>query len=507
MDQEHQDYIRLHEISREARVLESISSLLDWDQETYMPPDASGIRSEQLKTLAGVIHKKRISRPFANALDKLIDIKTGKLRSRHLNDAQNAALIEWRRDYLIQKALPNKFVEQLAALTSQTINVWHHAKKQDSFQQFAPFLEKLILMARKKADLLGYKEHPYDALLDHYEPHTTTKEVAQLFAHLRKSITALLKKIVAAKQVDDSFLYGDFSSEQQLEFGKILMKAMNYDMAKGRLDLSMHPFSSSPHPTDCRITTRIHRNCLMDSIMAVLHETGHALYEMGLPLDHFGSPLGEAISMGIHESQSRWWETRIGQSKPFWHYFLPLLQKQFKGKLAGVTLESFYKAINKVVPSMIRVEADEVTYTLHVILRFELERALIEGSMTVKEIPEAWNAKMKELLGIKPTTNAEGCLQDIHWSMGAFGYFPAYALGNLYTSHFFLGFERDFPKWKEKVAKGDLGFINRWLNEQIHQHGRRYPSRELLEKVSGKPFSADAYTKYLNEKYTEIYGL
>lgn len=506
MDQEHKDYIKLHGISREARVLEGISSLLDWDQETYMPSDGAGIRSEQLKTLAGIIHKKRTGRPFSAALSKLIDIKTGNLHAHHLNEAQNAALKEWRRDYLIQKALPNKFVEKFASLTSQSINVWHHAKQQDAFKQFAPFLEQLIVMSRQKADYLGYKEHPYDALLDHYEPHTTTKEVTILFEHLRKSVTALLKKIMAGKQIDDSFLHGNFSHEKQIEFVKLLMKAMNYDLVKGRLDLSEHPFSSACHPTDSRITTRIHKTSLMNSLMAVMHETGHALYEMGLPTDHYGSPLGDAISMGMHESQSRWWETRIGQSKPFWTYFFPLLQKEFKGQLDHVSLDSFYKAINKVTPSLTRVEADEVTYSLHVILRFELERSLIEGSLAVRDIPEAWNAKMHELLGVTPKNNAEGCLQDIHWSMGAFGYFPAYTLGNLYTAHFFTGFERDFPKWKEKVAQGDLSFINQWLSREIHQHGRRYTSRELLQKVNGKPFSADAYTKYLTHKYTELYS-
>lgn len=505
MDQEHKDYIKLHGISREIRILEGISSHLDWDQETYMPPDGAGIRAEQLKTLAGIIHKKRIGRPFASALNKLIDLKSGKLRAHHLNEAQNAALGEWRRDYLIHKALPQKFVEKFASLTSQSIHVWHHAKEHNSFQQFAPFLEQLIVMSRKKADYLGYKEHPYDALLDHYEPHTTTKEVTALFGHLRQSITALLKKITSSKEIDDSFLSGKFSHEKQMEFGKLLMKSTGYEMTKGRLDLSGHPFSSASHPTDSRITTRIHKTGLMDSLMAVLHETGHALYEMGLPIDHYGSPLGEAISMGMHESQSRWWETRIGLSKPFWSYFFPLLQQEFKAQLGKITLDQFYKGINKVSPSLIRIESDEVTYSLHVILRFELERALIEGSLAVRDIPEAWNAKMQELLGITPKNNAEGCLQDIHWSMGAFGYFPAYTLGNLYTSHFFLGFERDFPKWQERVAKGELDFINSWLGQKIYQHGRRYTSKELLQNVSGKPFSAEAYTKYLTNKYTDLY--
>lgn len=501
MDQQHKDYERLHHLSREARVLQGISSLLDWDQETYMPPDAAGIRADQLKALAGIIHKKRTGPPFAKALNALIDIKSGKITASRLNIQQKAALKEWRRDYIQHKALPNKFVEDFAGLTSQSIQVWHHAKQHNAFQQFAPFLDKIVVMNRKKAELLGYQEHPYDALLDEYEPNVTTKEVGTLFKHLRQSITALLKKIMAAKPADDSFLHGNFSQSQQIDFGKVLLKALNYDMDKGRLDLSGHPFSSSCHPTDSRITTRIHATDVMGSIMAVLHEAGHALYEMGLPVEHYGSPLGEALSMGMHESQSRWWETRIGLSKPFWQHFFPQLKKHFKGKLDDVSLDAFYKAINKVTPSLIRIEADEVTYSLHVILRFELERALIEGSLSVREIPDAWNAKMQELLGLTPQTNSEGCLQDIHWSMGAFGYFPAYTIGNLYTAHLFQGFEKEHPEWQERVSRGELVFINSWLAKSVYQHGRRYSSKELLLNATGKPFSAEAYVKYLEGKY------
>lgn len=506
MDQEHKDYEALHRVSREARVLQGVSALLEWDAETYMPADGAGIRAEQLKILAGLVHKKKTGPVFSKALGKLIDIKSGNVIAPHLSSAQKAAVKEWRRAYVLQKALPKKFVEEFAGLTAQAMQVWHHAKEHNTFQQFAPFLDKLVAMSRKRAELLGYKEHPYDALLDLYEPHLTTKEVTTLFGHLRKSIKTLLKKITQAKPVDDSFLNGNFSHSQQLEFGKVLLKAVNYDMAKGRLDLSAHPFSSSCHPTDSRVTTRIHPTGLMNSLMAVLHEAGHGLYEMGLPVEHYGSPLGEPISMGMHESQSRWWETRIGLSKPFWQHFFPQLKQYFKGQLDHVSLDAFYKAINKVEPTLIRVEADEVTYGLHVILRFELELALIEGSLSVREIPEAWNAKMQELLGITPKTNREGCLQDIHWAWGAFGYFPSYTIGNLYTSHLFQGFEKDYPDWQKRVAKGELAFINDWLAKSVYQHGHRYSSNELLKQATGKPFSAEAYTKYLTQKYASLHN-
>lgn len=503
MNHNDQNYKRLHEVSRNSRILQGITSILDWDQETYMPSDATAIRSEQLKVMAGIVHKSKTGRPFANALGKLIDIESGKILAPSLPPEQQAALLRWRRDYRIDKALPKRFVENWAKLSSQAMHTWQHARQQDAFQQFAPFLEKLVSMARKKADLLGYKVHPYDALLDLYEQDFDTTHLDVLFGSLRTSVSQLMKKIVAEQNADDHFLFGEFSHDQQVKFSHLLLKAMHYDMSKGRLDFSAHPFSSSSHPTDSRITTRIHPKSVMSNISAVMHEAGHAFYEMGLPVEQYGSPLGESISLGVHESQSRWWETRIGLSKPFWKHFLPLLQEHFKGQLSGISLDQFYRAINKVEPSLIRIESDEVTYSLHIILRYELEKALIEGSMKVRDIPEAWNAKMQELLGIRPPNNREGCLQDIHWSMGAFGYFPSYTLGNLYCAHLFTKFEKDNPNWEERVAKGELLFIKEWLNKEVHKHGRRYTSKELMEKVVGKPFTADAYLNYLQKKYTK----
>lgn len=501
MNADQKNYQKLFQISRENRTLQGVSSLLDWDQETYMPPKGAGIRADQLKILAGIVHKGQTSRSYATALEKLIELKSGKILAKSLKEDQKAALREWRRDYLLAKALPNSFVEEYAKLTSQAIQAWHYAKSQNAFNQFAPFLEKLIAMSRKKAELIGYKKHPYDALLDAYEPGATTEEVTGLFSHLRTSITKLLKQIMASQDINDSFLFGKFPESQQLKFSHLLLKAMDYDMSMGRLDLSGHPFSSSCHPTDSRITTRIHPTSLMSNISAVMHETGHALYEMGLPVEQYGSPLGEAISLAMHESQSRWWETRIGHSKSFWKYFLPSLKEHFKGKLDKISLDQFHRAINKVNPSFIRIEADEVTYSLHVILRFELERSLIEGSLKVRDVPEAWNAKMKELLGVTPPTNREGCLQDIHWSMGAFGYFPTYTLGNLYAAHLFEAFERDHSDWEKRVSSGELLFIKEWLHKSVYQYGRQYSSKELLKKITGKPFSAEAYTKYLSEKF------
>ncbi len=502
-----QDYKNLHQLSLNGQLLSSVSQLLEWDQETYMPTDAESIRSEQLKLLAGLSHQERISSKFTEALEKLIDLKSGNIIATGLNEAQNSALKRWRRDYIIDTALPAQFVEEFAQLSSISQSAWRKARKEQSFEQFAPFLDKIISMSRKKAELIGYKDHPYDALLDLYEPETTTKEISTLFATLGTDISALLKKISSTEQVVDSFLFGDFDHKKQLELGMSLLNELGYARSRGRLDISVHPFSASMHPTDSRITTRIHATSLMSNISTVMHEAGHALYEMGLPVDQYGSPLGQPISYGMHESQSRWWETRIGKSKAFCEYYLPRLQKSFPDELDKISLDQFYKAINRAQASLIRVEADEVSYPLHIVLRFELERALIDGSLSVRDIPEAWNAKMNELLGVVPKNNSEGCLQDVHWSMGAFGYFPSYALGNIYASHIFPAFEQSYPDWKARLATGEFLFIKEWLNQNVHRYGRQYTTQELMEKITQQPFTANAYTDYLTNKYSEIYGL
>lgn len=505
MTQAEKDFANLFVHSKKIRLLESISGLLEWDQETHMPPGGAQVRAEQIELIASLIHQERTSRTFASSLSKLIDLKSGKTTASGLNPQQRAALREWRRDYTKAIALPNDFVKQFAHLAAEGVTVWTKARKENCFKTFSPYLEKIVSLSRKKADYLGYDDHPYDALLDCFEPDMNCKLISPIFQKLQQGITALVKKIIPCKQVDDSFLHGKFSVQKQLDFSKKILQTMGYDLQKGRLDLSTHPFSVSMHPFDSRITSRIHPTSIFDCISSVMHEAGHGLYEMGLLADYYGSPLCEAVSTAIHESQSRFWETRIGQTKPFWHHFLPLLKKEFKGKFDSVTLEQFYHAINKVEPSFIRVESDEVTYSLHVILRYELEKQLIEGSLKVKEVPEAWNDKMEKYLGVRPSDDRQGCLQDIHWSMGSFGYFPTYALGNLYAAHLFEVFEKAHPDWQKKVEKGELLFIKEWLGEMVHKHGRAYPAAELLKRLDGGELSPKPYLNYLTQKYQKIY--
>ena len=478
----------LKTLSEKAAVLKGIDSILNWDQETYMPPGAGSARAQQLKLLAGLYHEAKTSAEFKRALSHLVDLKTGKVLVNSLTDEEKGSLREWRRDYLLESKLPATFVEEFSQLTSTAIEVWKIARQENSFQKFAPYLDKIVQMSRKRAEFLGYQDHPYDALLDLYEPSLTTKVVQKVFDDVQKSIVPLLK---GYKQKKVPFKK-KMSIDKQLSLSHELLEKVGYDFNHGRLDLSIHPFSSSPHPTDNRITTRIQVEDPLSNILTTLHEAGHALYEMGLPLDKWGTPAGESASMAIHESQSRFWETRIGLSKPFWKLMAPKL---------GVSADTLYKVVNHVKPGFIRVDADEVTYPLHVILRFRLEKGLIEGSLKVRDIPAVWNEQMKSLLGITPRNDSEGCLQDIHWSMGAFGYFPTYLLGTLYASHLFEGFRKDHSDWEKRVELGDLIFIKEWLNKKIHKHGRTFQPLDLIEQASGKPFSPRAFLNYLSEKY------
>jgi len=500
-------FVALHDISKQTALLSSIESHLDWDQNTYLPPDAVALRSQQLEWMAHLVHKSRTSSSFVKALSRLVDIESGEVVDSSLSAEKIAALREWRRDYLHLSKLPSAFVKKFTKITATAQHVWAKAKKEDSFSLFAPHLEKIVSLCRKKADLLGFKEHPYDALLDLFEPELTTSFLIPLFTRLKPSLTALLKKIHAQPVPDTSFLEGNFPHGIQMQFGHLLMKAMGLNPEFCRLDESVHPFCSGMHPTDIRMTTRIVPSLLVPHIFSVIHEGGHALYERGLPESRFGSPLGQAVSCSIHESQSRFWETLLGRSFPFWRYFYPVLQEYFPSAFQAVSIEDFYKAINKVKPSLIRVEADEVTYSLHIIVRFEIEKALLEGALKVSDIPDAWNEKMRTYLGISPDSNSVGCLQDIHWSMGALGYFPSYSLGNLYAAQFFETFERTHPHWKDLVAKGDLSFIREWLKTEIHQWGRMYTPQELVQKVTGKPLSEEPFVRYLEHKFGALYHL
>jgi carboxypeptidase Taq len=500
-------YDKLLNLSKTIALMSSIEGLLDWDLETYMPKDAIDVRAQQCELLASLIHRQKTSKSFAAALSALIDIETGEIKDDRLNVAQIAALHQWRRDTQKSVKLPNAFVKQFARTTSTASHVWRTAKEHNDFKAFAPHLEKIVSLSRKKADILGFTEHPYDALLDLYEPEMKTSILTPIFSKLKLPLTQLLKDISVKTPFLEDFLYRHCPKHKQLEFSHKILHKMGFYPSTSRLDTSAHPFCNGMHPKDTRMTTKVHPENIMSCIGAVLHEGGHGLYNMDLPVEHYGSPLGQQVSLGIDESQSRWWETLIGQSYFFWQHFFPLLQEEFSEQFGSVLLEDFYRAINAVKPGLIRIEADEVTYNLHVVLRFELEKALIEGTLKVKEVPEFWGTKMREYLGISPEFDGQGCLQDIHWSLGYIGYFPTYTLGNLYSVQFFDTFEKAHPNWKERVAKGSLDFIRDWLKENIHKHGRQYTPAELCQKITGKPLSEEPYVSYLKKKYSTLYHL
>jgi len=504
------DYQKVLAISKVAALYTSVQSLLQWDQETYMPAEAIEYRALQAEAIASLLHKQKTSNKFSLALSKLIDLPTGLILDPNLSEPKRAALREWRRDYLQHTKLPAAFVRNLASTVAQATHVWANAKQHNDFASFAPYLEKIIGLNRKKADLLGYDEHPYDALLDLYEPDTKTAFIASLFTRLKGPLQKQLKRIMASPTYATALSAQDllkrpFASDKQWQLAQKILQALGFKAQTSRLDHSTHPFCRRIAPRDVRMTTTILEDSLIPHLLAVLHEAGHGLYTEGLPAQHYGSPLGEDSSLGIHESQSRWWETRIGHALPFWQYFYPQLQAYFADPFQSISLKQFYGLINVVQPSLIRIHADEVTYNLHIILRFELECALIEGHLKVKELPEAWNAKMKQYLGISPSHYALGCLQDIHWSMGAFGYFPTYTLGNLYTAQFFIAFEQQYTTWQERVANGEFGFMRTWLKENIHQYGRQFMPREIIQRVTGQDLSEKPFLHYLETKYAEIY--
>jgi len=492
------DYKILLSYGRETRLLSSLSMLLEWDQETYMPKGGIDFRSEQVELLSSLVHNAKTSEKFKIALDALINIESD------LDSRKKASLREWRRDFLIETKLPSDFVKTLAKTTSKATSSWAEAKNNNTFETFLPHLEKIVPLFRQKADYIGWKHHPYDALIDLHEPGMTTKKLDTFFSKLKPFLTNLVHDLSSKKPPDITFLSSHFPQDKQNEFNHYLMDKMGLNPKYSRLDHAEHPFCLGLHPHDVRITTHTSESNFFQGISAVMHEGGHALYELALPPEELGSPLGEYCSMGMHESQSRWWETFIGQGLPFWKFAFPKLQELFPKQLATIDLNHFYQAINHVKPSLIRIFADEVTYILHIILRYEIEKEFLEGTINLSDLPTIWNQKMEASFGIVPKTDSEGCLQDIHWACGLFGYFPTYALGNVYSGQVFQTFQKTFPDWDERIARGDLKFMRNFLSEKIHRIGREFSAHELIERITGSPLSPEPYISYLQNKYKSL---
>jgi len=498
---------RLLEIQR----INSAASVLSWDQETYMPAGGGQARAEQIAVLQGLAHQKLVSPGIESLLSQWVNPETGQAIDQpgDLWDEPSRSLLrEVWRDFSRAQKLPSDFVITLSRECSLAQQVWAEAKTKNTFSMFLPNLRTVLSLKREEARYLGYKDSPYNALLDVYEPGSTIATLEPVFAQVKARLVPLLKRITQSHvHIDDGFLRHSYDQARQLEFGRLVLTAMGYDFERGRLDLSAHPFTTSFHPTDVRVTTRVHEHELQSCLFSCIHEGGHGLYDQGLDQQYYGTPLGDSVSLGIHESQSRLWENCVGRSRPFWRFFYPILQQTFQGQLESVTTEQFYAAINRVHPSFIRVEADELTYNLHIMLRFEIEQDLIEGKIQPEDLPAIWNRKMEEYLSIVPRTDAEGVLQDVHWSFGAFGYFPTYTLGNLYSVQFFEQAILEIPHLEDEITAGRLTPLRRWLGQKIHRWGRMFTPDHLSRRITGSPINPEPFLSYVEKKYGEIYQL
>ncbi len=485
---------------KEIQTATSIEGLLEWDQETNMPAKGAETRAAQLAFVAGVGHARLIDKKFGRLLEKVEQEADPDVVA-----ATNVR--EIRRVYDRKVKLPIELVQEIARTIALAKEAWVKARKESDFPHFAPHLEKLLDLKRQVAEKIGYTAEPFDALMDEFEPGARAADVQRVFDAVKAELVPLVQALqTAPRQPNTALLERACPQPQQAAFGRRVAEAMGFDFQAGRLDITTHPFCSGFSPHDVRLTTRYDEHYLPMSLFGIMHEAGHGLYEQGLDPAHAFTPLGQSVSLGIHESQSRMWENFVGRSRSFWVHYFPQLQAEFPA-LADAALDDWYSAINTVRPSFIRVEADEVTYGLHIMLRFDLERQMMAGQLKVADIPAAWNAGMQQLLGITPPNDAQGCLQDIHWSMGIFGYFPTYALGNLYAAQFFEAARRALPDLEAQLARGELKPLREWLRANIHRHGQRYRAAELVHVVTGRPLSHGPYINYLNGKFRPLYGL
>ncbi len=476
------------------------SAVLSWDQETYMPPKGAAMRAQQLSTLAGVAHKL-----FTN--EDMGKILTGLHKDESLNERERKNVLLCLEEFEKQKRYSTEFVEEMSYTVSVCMQAWQQAKEKKDFSLYAPHLEKLINLKRKECEIIGYKKHPYDALLDQHEKGMTAAELDKLFQEVKKGLQPLVKKITTSAAISDQVFHQHYPKSSQWEFGLELLKQMGFDFEAGRQDISSHPFTIHFNNNDVRITTRINENNLSEMVWSCIHEGGHGLYEQGLPNEEYGLPLGESTSLGIHESQSRLWENNIGRSLNYWKNNLPLAKKYFPEQLRDIDANTFYKACNKVKSSLIRTNADELTYHFHIIIRFEIEKALIEDKVKIAELPGLWNSKYKEYLNLDVPDDASGILQDVHWSHGSFGYFPTYSIGSFYAAQFYTHALKQIPDLEQQLINGKFSTLLTWLRKNIHQHGKMYTSSELCEKITGEKLNFNYFLEYARKKYAEIYNI
>jgi carboxypeptidase Taq len=495
---------RLKDILAEVTDLTRAAMLLGWDQETYMPPGGVQGKAEQLSTLQRLAHERFTSDEVGKLLDSLESDVAGMP-----HDSYEASLVRVvRRDYEQRVKIPAQLVAEMASAGATARPFWEKARTDDNFGLFAPHLEKNVELNRRLADALGYQKRPYDALIDLFEPGLTTQQLEALFAELRTAIVPLVADIARhADAVDDRMVHQNFEPNLQVKYGMGAVTKLGYDLERGRQDISAHPFETSLGPGDTRITTRIAPDFFNMCFFGLVHESGHAMYQQGISEELDRTPLWDGASPGVHESQSRLWENLVGRSEPFWKHFFPSLRSTFPEQFHGTDEGAFYRAVNKSEPSLIRIEADEVTYNLHILLRFELENELLEGKLKVKDLPEAWRARFKSYLGIDVPNDRDGALQDIHWSGVSFGIFPGYTLGNLIGAQLMEKARADLRDLDRQIEKGEFAPLLGWLRKNLHEHGRKFTPNELLERATGKPLTAGPWIAYVRQKFGALYGL
>ncbi len=474
------------------------SALLQWDQETYLPPKGADIRGRQIATLSEIAHERFTDEKFGDLLKELV-LKNG------LTDSQKRNVELSLYDFNKNKKLPAPFVRRMSEAVNKSFHAWIDARKQNSFAIFEQPLQDIIDLKQQEADLLGFDNHPYDALMNDYDRGLSVQKVDLLFSKLKPQLLSLLDTINKASPIEDDFLHQHFDKDQQWALGLEILKSMHFDFDAGRQDISEHPFTINFNSSDVRITTRVDENDFANMLWSCIHEGGHALYEQGLPANEYGLPLSEYCSLSIHESQSRLWENCIGRGRAFWKHHFPLVQRSFPEQFRNVDLTTFFKGINKVQPSLIRTEADELTYHFHVMIRYEIEKQLIEGSLKASEIPEKWNEAYKQYLGVTVPDDKRGCLQDVHWSHGSFGYFATYSIGSLYAAQMYAAILAQVPSVEEELAAGNSKPVHQWLQQHIYSSGRYYTSEELCLKATGEVLDSDYFINYATKKYLGIY--
>jgi carboxypeptidase Taq len=484
--------------------LSSVVGLADWDQKVMAPKKGRNVFAKALGTLRTEIFKLSVSQEMGEVLKVL----TKPDHAINLDQESNARVREYNTNYQKSKSIPADLFREYSVLTGQANDAWEEARANNDFARYLPYLEKIVEFKKQFAEIYGYDEHPYDALLDEFEPGLTVKILDPLFAKLRESSVNLLERIQKyGKKTPDEVFDQQFEVEKQKEFNRFILPIIGFDTEAGRLDETVHPFAQTVNIGDVRLTTRYLENNVRSAMFGTIHEAGHGIYEQHVSSKFEETILQSGASFGIHESQSRFLENMVGRSKEFWTYFYPHLQTYFPKQLENVSLDDFYRAVNSVKPSFIRVEADELTYNLHIMLRFEIEKGLISGEIEVKDLPAVWNQKMQDYLGISPVTDTAGVLQDVHWSFGGIGYFPSYSLGNLYAAQILHTIQNDLPDFYSHIENGRFDLVQEWLKENIHQYGKLYTPNELIFKITGEELNADYLVEYLEKKYSEVYGL